>query len=483
MINYFDPREYVRGLQQILISDTKKIGFLFGAGTSFATKPGASLKSRVPAIKEMTQKIIDKIKLEEDKDNNKIFEEPINTVISDIEENDIEPNIEEILTNITQKEKFLGRAKLDGLDKDGWKDLRVFIENEIKSMVSVHKDKDEFIKNLIHCDFTHWIKNINRKFPIEIFTTNYDYLLELGFEYNDLPYYDGFIGSYKPFFYQLSVEDLKFLPEVTKLWKLHGSLGLDKENNRIIRRLPDDSTIMIYPSIFKYDNSKKQPYTSFFDRLGNFIKQDDSILFICGYSFGDDHINDIIINSLEKNPSSHVVTFIYDEYNEDDHLFYSLFENHNLINLAKNNPNLSIFGMIGAIIGGNIGLWKLKEKVSEDEDAILLDLFFEDRFATEGYIPKFVFCRFEEIQKEDSIKIWDRIKECGYIDDKGVLTKKFFDEEEDIKLNLEEKVSDLLKKLKDWSGEGVFKLPEFAAFVKFLTNLNSEDYIKKMIKK
>jgi len=31
MENYFDPREYVKGLQQIFISDSKRIGFLFGA--------------------------------------------------------------------------------------------------------------------------------------------------------------------------------------------------------------------------------------------------------------------------------------------------------------------------------------------------------------------------------------------------------------------------------------------------------------------
>ncbi len=29
-----DPSEYIKGLQQILISDKKRIGFLFGAGSS-----------------------------------------------------------------------------------------------------------------------------------------------------------------------------------------------------------------------------------------------------------------------------------------------------------------------------------------------------------------------------------------------------------------------------------------------------------------
>ena len=33
-----DPTEYIRGIQQILISDKKRIGFLFGAGSSLAKK-------------------------------------------------------------------------------------------------------------------------------------------------------------------------------------------------------------------------------------------------------------------------------------------------------------------------------------------------------------------------------------------------------------------------------------------------------------
>lgn len=34
----FDPSEYIKGLQQLLISDKKKVGFLCGAGTSLAKK-------------------------------------------------------------------------------------------------------------------------------------------------------------------------------------------------------------------------------------------------------------------------------------------------------------------------------------------------------------------------------------------------------------------------------------------------------------
>jgi hypothetical protein len=50
-----DPSEYIKGLQQLLISDKKNIAFLFGAGTSVARKSKDSIY--VPAIEEMTQNI------------------------------------------------------------------------------------------------------------------------------------------------------------------------------------------------------------------------------------------------------------------------------------------------------------------------------------------------------------------------------------------------------------------------------------------
>lgn len=58
-MNTHDPREHIRGIHQILISDKKRIGFLFGAGTSFATGlPAVS----VPAIAEMTKAIVAEVK-------------------------------------------------------------------------------------------------------------------------------------------------------------------------------------------------------------------------------------------------------------------------------------------------------------------------------------------------------------------------------------------------------------------------------------
>ena len=54
-----DPSEYVRGLQQLLVSDKKKIAFLFGAGISLSKKNKDSLN--IPAIGKMTYNIDEKL--------------------------------------------------------------------------------------------------------------------------------------------------------------------------------------------------------------------------------------------------------------------------------------------------------------------------------------------------------------------------------------------------------------------------------------
>lgn len=481
-INYFDPREYVRGLQQILISDSKRLGFLFGAGTSYAIKDGASDKSRVPGILKMTEDIINEISI-----GHPNFKKPLEKIQKELKDDNHEPTIEHLLSNITQKHIIVGDESLCGLNKAAWGKLKEQIENKIKAIVSVHKYKSEYMNNFIHGDFALWIKNAGRKEAVEIFTTNYDYLFEIGLEHNDVAYYDGFIGSYYPFFFSASVEDLQFLPTMTKLWKLHGSLGwkYDENSRKITRSLPDDSNIMVYPSFLKYDNSKKQPYVSFMDRLSNYIKKDDGVLFICGYSFGDYHINDVLINALEKSNTSHIVAFYYDKYTEDGESFYGLDNDCEIRRIALSNKKLSVYGMNSAIIGGKYGIWKLKNRIREDEDAVILDLFFEDKYSEEGYLPKNAFIRINSIDYNLSKSLWESLMSSSIIDKKGILTKDYLDKLKSFKFDAsfvdsEKEIIQMINYHKDWNGEGEFKLSDFSYFVNFLQNLNSEDYIKKM---
>jgi hypothetical protein len=371
-----DPREFVRGLKQILVSDSKRIGFLTGAGTSMVKeKPKPPTEDKkvtefdplICGTKEMTS-IVEKL-FEGNAEKIK-FHTALQSIRKELESEKQKVHIESIVSKISQKEIVVGTETLCGLTKEELAELRVEIENKIKDLVSIHKDPNFFKWDITHYKFASWIADANRKNFIEIFTTNYDYLFEIAFEKNSIPYFDGFIGSFNPAFHSYSVEDDLLLKGWSKLWKIHGSLGwdYDKEDKKFIRGNKDSGTIIVYPSIFKYDKSKKQPYVSFLDRLNRFIKTDDTVLFICGYAFGDEHINDTILNALSKSRTSAAIVFLYDDFEE----------NSEIAQLAINEPRMSIYGLRKAVIGGKYGCWQLKSQPAQEDDIQIGSYFLQD---------------------------------------------------------------------------------------------------------
>lgn len=415
-----DPSEYIKGLQQLLISDKKNIAFLFGAGTSLAKKNKDSIY--VPAIDEMTKNV------EKSLNKNETYKLALEEIQEEMKSNDCRYNIETLLSNLELKIQIIGGGTLNKLDKKTFEGLIKELKKQIKIEVSVHKEilSSNKIEDLIHVDFAEWIGRANRKHSIEIFTTNYDYLFELGLEEKNIPFYDGFTGSFKPFFNAVSIEDMGFIPKQTKLWKIHGSLGwhYDAEAKKICRKESDSEEILIYPSTLKYSESKKQPYTALMDRLTNFLKQPDTVLITCGYSFGDEHINERMITALNSNDSGHVIALFYDIKWDDTKKDYLLTEDSELSKLAKSNRKLSVYGCRSAVIGGQFSEWELKR----------------------------------EPDKEDSLNI------DTYFDEDGS-----FDSEVEVKDNKRDKGGEI------WTGKGELILPDFSNFVSFLQTMILED--------
>lgn len=420
-----DPSEYIRGIQQILISDKKRIGFLFGAGSSLAWKNHNSLT--VPAIGKMTSEIIQEL-CDKDLKYKVVFKECEEEIGKD------KFNIETILSNLELKYSIIGKSVLNTLTKDEFRILISELKKLVRKKVSVHNvrlcdisSKKEFsqivskdiVEQLVQTDFANWIGQAERNYPIEIFTTNYDFLFELGLEQKEIPYYDGFCGSLRPFFNPESVEDFGYLSKQTKLWKIHGSLGwhFDKDTEKILRVNPDDDDILIYPSSLKYKDSKKQPYESLLDRLSNFLKKDDTILITCGYSWGDEHINSRLISALKTSTTSHVIGLLYDKPEP-------ISEISNPVKLGLENSKISLYGSRSAVIGRNFGNWKLKSEPTKD-DTISLNLYFDE----DGPVDS------EELKKE------------------FIGTEK-------------------------WTGSGEFILPDFGNLVKFLNAMISDNEIK-----
>lgn len=369
-----DPSEYIRGLQQLLVSDKKKVAFLFGAGTSLAKKNENS--PTIPAITKMT------IDIEQELVKTESFKKALEEIKKEI--SSTKYTVETLLTNLEQKKQIIGEGVLNGLNVVEIDALITQVKKKIREIVCIHSEPKLDFKDLIHTDFAEWIGKFHRQSPIEIFTTNYDYLFELGLEYNNIAYYDGFSGSYKPFFNAESVEDLSFLPNQTKLWKIHGSLGwhYDEVAKRVWRKDSDDDDILIYPSTLKYDNSRKQPYSALGDRLTNFLKQADTILITCGYSFGDEHINERITTALKSNISAHIYVLNYDiERKDGKRNGYSFSETSLLAEMAKRNSKISVFSSRSAVIGSQYGTWKLKREPDKD-DTIQINTYFDEDGAT-----------------------------------------------------------------------------------------------------
>lgn len=340
-------------LNSIVSSNKKKIGFFFGAGSSMNL--GEDLKEyNIPGIKEMTNNIVESIPLE--------YEETIKS-IKECEDNLF--NIESLLTNINMRIEVIGKGVIDSLNKEKLVEFKKYIVENLKKILLKHTGISNHHKeNLLpHVMFAKWLKNTKRDYGVEIFTSNYDFLFEMAMENQKVRYFDGFFGSFQPFFDSTYFNNTS-KDGTVKLWKVHGSLGWMESENGIVRSLSDNH-LMILPSILKYKDSRKEPYTSLLDRLSYFIKSDDCVLITSGYSFKDQHINEIILDALKTNSNSLVIGLLYDKQSNGKTL---LEEDLTFKKICTENTRLWILGQKYAYIDGRFGKYEYENVSKENMD-------------------------------------------------------------------------------------------------------------------
>jgi len=208
-------------------------------------------------------------------------------------------------------------------------------------------------------DFARWVKRSDYTRPIEVVTTNYDLLLESAFEDMSVPYFDGFVGNLKARFKREYVEqssDSEKSPipeEFIRLWKIHGSVNWQREDGYIYRlghAVEGEKAAAIYPSMRKYDQSRKVPFLSLQDRFRRALDLEETVMIISGYSFNDEHINNIIFEAADRNPRSEFIVFSHQEISG------ILYEH------AEDTPNLIAAGPNGAF-WKDWGQWKEPERV------------------------------------------------------------------------------------------------------------------------
>jgi hypothetical protein len=137
--------------------------------------------------------------------------------------------------------------------------------------------------------------------------------------------------------------------------------GARRGRVRVVRGKSDLTGEMILPSFQKYDESRQQPYAAFVDRLTRFLEQDDALLIVAGFSFGDEHINNLIFGALENRPRTHVYALQFEEHSEDSIL----------IKRAYQRSNLIVVGPKTGVIGGRRAKW------APSETPAFMDVVFE----------------------------------------------------------------------------------------------------------
>ena len=353
-----NPDQYMFGFRQLVSNGKKKIGILIGAGAPVGINvapDGERWESLIPNLDGLTHIVKNKLPPRD--------LEVYNTLEASTEN----PNLEKILSKIRALSEVIGESEVYGYSSSNFILLSENICNLIRDAVS----KELPSHSTPYSELVSWINGTNRKHGIEIFTTNYDLLVEQALERSKTPYFDGFSGSRDAFFDPSSISRNDLPPRWVRLWKLHGSIGWEKNLRNEIVRIPKSANAnMVYPSHIKYDQTQAAPFSSLFERLKNFLLEPDTILISTGFSFADAHISSKILESLQANPSSALLAFQFQALEREEHI----------IDLALKCPGVSAYCRDGAVINGVKAEWKLGSLPSKGWEYIRKEYYDNEEF-------------------------------------------------------------------------------------------------------
>ena len=332
----------------------KNVSFLLGSGTS---SPALPLMSGLYAgVKE-------EIKTTP--------RSPQNPQLFDKVSNKAQENLEEILGLLYARlSYYLGIEKDEGetKDYDTTKSLIEQIEGYILTQLNqnisdkcreeISQKEDRFTSTLkVYETFYRTLalrsKELSR---LSVFTTNNDLFNETAMDNTNTMYINGFTPGIKRYFnpslfhysyskrMDTSIDKYEPVDNMVYLYKLHGSVNwVEQESigNKFYNIVEIDATqssfsaqserVMIYPAPTKQNKSLGSPYTDIIRAFHHKLLQPNSVLFVCGYSFSDEHLNRIIYQALAANSSLNIVVVNkLDESKEikkvDDRRIYHLWE-------------------------------------------------------------------------------------------------------------------------------------------------------------
>ena len=343
-----DPTRFVNELSSKLASRSRHVCVFLGAGASKACG--------LPDVSQLQERVRQRLGQDDQKQISKQLKGR---------------NLEQALSRIRGIAALLeGKSKLDGLTREAAVGLDRRICEAIVGELSAETADLEPVLRL-----ASWAARADYHWPLEVFSVNYDLLVETAFERLRLPYFDGFIGNIQGRFHTDLVEGTPEDPEhwllrsFVRLWKLHGSVNwawdtaTETEIVRLGSPVSSTSAAAIYPSDAKYDESRRMPFMMLQDRLRRALAQPETLTLVAGYSFGDAHLNEVLFDAAARRPRSEITVFCHSQIPEV------------LQNRAQMTPNLQAVTDAEAILGGRLRNWE-----SPAENLVSADFWNNGKF-------------------------------------------------------------------------------------------------------
>lgn len=347
----------------------KNIHFLFGSGTSAVAIPTmATLFDNIKATIDAKPKE-DLIRIE--------FDDIIKRVDG--------KNLEEILGILYSHRSYLYKKADAAENLKVCNDLIKTVETEIFNQINIDfKDNKAKAALDLYRRFYRKIALRNKDLSrINVFTTNNDLFNERALDSLNIHYINGFSGGLNKYFnpalfnytfskrMDTSIDKFEPVENMVNLYKIHGSVNWieDDSNENTFFKIKEinspkfeDENVLIYPTPTKQNKSLGSPYVEMFREFQKKLMEPLSVLFVIGYSFSDEHVNNIIYQALATNSTMNLVVIndISDKdlFKVEDDRIFKIFG----AKTEGNKSKIHYFNNIVDLILPNVNAFKPSEK-------------------------------------------------------------------------------------------------------------------------
>jgi hypothetical protein len=260
---------------------------------------GCSLCAGKPNINCLTEKV------------SKTLSKPVQELLTDLKGSEGRPANVEDLINYLLRMRLLGDSRKTPFGKEDWK-----IESIDEELLNIQRAVIEavgldWMPSSHHQRFLTRLVSSRPRRPIDIFSLNYDTVLEASLELLKYRYADGFVGNENAYFDPTIFSQIPEGTPFFRIHKLHGSVNWVRDDDDTVRRRPGNSLgdaprAVVYPAEQKYLQTQYGVYEVLMRYFRERLRDGDknSKLVVLGYSFRDEHVNVAIEDGIRTSGSN-----------------------------------------------------------------------------------------------------------------------------------------------------------------------------------